>query len=51
MTLDEVAIVTQVISTVGVVGSLIFVGLQVRQFNQIQSVSKAMFELPDLSGI
>lgn len=64
MMLEQLAIVTQIVSTVGVVGSLIFVGLQVRQSNQmmcdtairhhaerIQSVSKAMFEVPDLAGV
>ncbi|MGH8094990.1 MAG: hypothetical protein ACREIF_16210 [Chthoniobacterales bacterium] len=64
MSLDQIAVVSQIVAAVGVVGSLIFVGLQVRQSNQmmrdgairhhaerIQSVSKAMFEDADLAGI
>jgi len=64
MTLEEIAIVSQIVSSGGVIASLIFVGFQVRQSNQmmgdtairhhaerIQSVSKAMFEAPDLADI
>jgi hypothetical protein len=64
MTLEQVAIVSQIVAALGVIGSLIFVGFQIRQSNQmmrdsairhhaerIQSVSKAMFEVPDLAGI
>lgn len=64
MTLDQLAIVSQIVAAVGVIGSLIFVGLQVHQSNRmmrasairhhaerIQSVSKAIFESPDLANI
>ena len=64
MTLDQIAIVSQIVAAVGVIGSLIFVGLQVRQSNQmmrdsairhhaerIQSISRALFDSPDLAGI
>ena len=64
MTLDQIAIVGQIVAAVGVIGSLIFVGLQVRQSNQvmrdsairhhaerIQSISRALFDSPDLAGI
>ena len=64
MTLDQIAVVSQIVAAGGVIGSLIFVGLQVRQSNQmmrdsairhhaekIQSISKALFESRDLAGI
>lgn len=64
MTLEQIALVSQLVAAIGVIGSLIFVGLQVRQSNQmmrdsairhhaerIQSVSKAVFEVPDLARI
>ena len=35
MTLEEIAILSQIVSALGVVGSLIFVGFQVRQSNQM----------------
>lgn len=34
MTLEETAIVGQIVSGLGVIGSLIFVGFQVRQSNR-----------------
>ena len=64
MTLDQLAIVSQIVAVAGVIGSLIFVGLQVHQSNRmmrdsairhhaerIQSVSQAVFESPDLADI
>ena len=64
MTLDQIAIVSQIVAAVGVIGSLIFVGLQVRQSNRmmrdgairhhaerIQSISRALFDSSDLAGI
>jgi hypothetical protein len=64
MTLEQLALISQLVAALGVIGSLIFVGMQVRQSNRmmrdqatrhhaerIQSVSKAVFEVPDLARI
>jgi hypothetical protein len=64
MALEQIALISQLVAALGVIGSLIFVGMQVRQSNRmmreqairhhaekIASVSKVMFEVPDLAGI
>ena len=64
MTLEEIGILSNIAAALAVVGSLIFVGLQVRQANRmmreaavnlhaekIQSISKALFENRELSDV
>ena len=64
MTLEEIGILSNIAAAMAVMGSLIFVGLQVRQANRmmkdaairlhaekIQSVSKALFEVPGLADV
>ena len=64
MTLEEIGILSNIAAALAVMGSLIFVGLQVRQANRmmkdaairlhaekIQSISQAMFEVPGLADV
>ncbi len=64
MTLEEIGILSNIAAALAVMASLIFVGLQVRQANrmmkdaavrhhaeQVQSISKVVFEVPGLSDL